>query len=301
MAGMLKDQGQFPEVLMRAVNAATNGIVITSSEDDQPIVYCNPAFEQLTGYQSSEILGRNCRFLQGEDTDPETRARLRHALTAGEAIEVIIRNYRKDGTAFWNALNMAPVQDVTGHFTHFVGIQTDVTQRVLLQRTLENQVHTDDLTGLRNRSFFMQALQAAVRDLGSGRLFAVGFADLDNFKAVNDAFGHEAGDEVLRQVTIRLQRCIRKGDVLARLAGDEFVVLVRAMEGCALDSLAQRILNALERPVRLQGVQVQVQASLGFVLPAAGMQGEEVLAAADRAMYDAKRAGKHTFVVRDCR
>ncbi|UQN09287.1 GGDEF domain-containing protein [Deinococcus sp. QL22] len=298
---MLEDHGEFSEVLLRAVTSATNGIIITSSQGDYPIMYCNPAFEQMTGYQPSEVLGRNCRFLQGADTDPETRARLWQALNAGEGIDVVILNYRKDGTSFWNALNLAPVHDRQGHLTHFVGIQTDVTQRVQLQRTLENRVHTDELTGLRNRAYFMQALQVAVRGLGSGGLFAVGFADLDDFKAVNDAFGHKAGDELLRQVSIRLRQCVREEDVVARLAGDEFVVLVRAMTDCALDSLAQQLLEALQRPVQLQGVQVRVQASLGFVLPSVGMGAEEVLAAADRAMYDAKHAGKHTFVIRDCR
>ncbi|UQN07998.1 GGDEF domain-containing protein [Deinococcus sp. QL22] len=298
---MPEDHAEFPEVLMRAVTSATNGIIITSSQGDRPILYCNPAFEQMTGYSPSEVLGRNCRFLQGTDTDPETRARLRQALNAGEGIDVVILNYRQDGTSFWNALNLAPVHDEQGHLTHFVGIQTDVTQRVQLQRTLEKQLHTDDLTGLRNRAYFMQALQVAVRGLESGRLFAVGFADLDGFKAVNDAFGHEAGDALLREVSVRLRQCLRPEDIVARLAGDEFVILVRAMTDCALDALAQQLLKALERPVQLQGVPVRVQVSLGFVLPSAGMDAKEVLAAADRAMYDAKHAGKHTFIIRDCR
>ncbi|UBV44708.1 diguanylate cyclase (plasmid) [Deinococcus taeanensis] len=295
------DQHELPDVLMRAVQAATNGIVITRSEGDLSIVYCNPAFEQLTGYASSEILGRNCRFLQGKDTDLDTRAHLRRAVNAGEAADVILLNYRKDGTPFWNALNLAPIRDAQGRLTHYVGIQTDVTQRIELQRSLEEQVYTDDLTGLRNRAHFMQALHAAVRGLETGALFAVGFADLDDFKAVNDAFGHEAGDELLREVGRRLRQCVRKGDVVARLAGDEFVVLIRTIEDHTLDTLAPRLLQALERPVHIQNVQVRVQASLGFILPAPGLSADEVLAAADQAMYDAKRAGKHTFVIRDAR
>ncbi|WP_084046031.1 GGDEF domain-containing protein [Deinococcus hopiensis] len=297
---MLANQNDLSDVLKQAVDAATNGIVISSNEGDRPIMYCNRAFERLTGYPSNEILGRNCRFLQGEDTDPETRTRLRQAVDAGEEVDVVILNYRKNGTPFWNALNLAPLHDSQGHVTHFVGIQTDMTERIRLQHTLEEQVHTDHLTGLRSRTHFMQALHTAVQDLNAGRLFAVGFADLDDFKAVNDAFGHDAGDELLRQVGTRLRECVRKEDIVARLAGDEFALLVRTTERQTLENLARRLLKSLERPVRLQGVQVRVQASLGLILPAAGMDAEELLAAADQAMYEAKRAGKHTFVIRNC-
>ncbi len=120
----------------RAVQAATEGIIITDPlKPDNPIIYLSPGFERLTGYSASEILGRNCRLLQGPDTDPETRKRVRDAIAAGQPAAVELLNYRKDGTSFWNQLSISPVRDENGKLTHFVGVQNDVTER----RQLEEQ------------------------------------------------------------------------------------------------------------------------------------------------------------------
>lgn len=121
----------------RALTAATQGVVITDARaEDQPVIYLTPAFEELTGYSSEEFLGRNCRILQGPDTDLDAVKRVHNAIAAGEPCEVEMLNYRKDGEPFWNRLAISPIFDDSGDLTHFVGVQTDVTER----RTLENQV-----------------------------------------------------------------------------------------------------------------------------------------------------------------
>lgn len=113
---------------LRAVEAMAIGLVITdATRSDNPVIYCNPGFERLTGYTYAEVLGRNCRFLQGPDADPAELARLRKAVEEGQACSVVLRNYRKDGTAFWNALSVTPLTDSNGRLTHFVGVQTDIT------------------------------------------------------------------------------------------------------------------------------------------------------------------------------
>lgn len=113
-----------------ALQAAGNGIVICDAlQKDYPIIYFNPAFQELTGYESDEILGRNCRFLQGEDIIQEGIAKIRDALKAGESCQVILRNYKKDGTLFWNELSINPITNHDGVLTHFIGIQNDITKR----------------------------------------------------------------------------------------------------------------------------------------------------------------------------
>ena len=120
----------------RAVRAATQGLTITDpGQPDDPIVYVSPGFERMTGYAAEEFLGRNCRFLQGKDTDPAAVTRLREAIRVGEPCTVELLNYRKDGTTFWNELSVSPVRDAEGRLTHFVGVQVDVTAR----RALEEQ------------------------------------------------------------------------------------------------------------------------------------------------------------------
>ncbi len=124
------------ELKERAINEAPVGITIASAEsDDEPLVYINEAFEELTGYPAEEVLGRNCRFLQGEETDPEAVERMSAAIDAEEPVSVELRNYRRDGEAFWNKVDIAPVRGDDGEVTHFVGFQTDVTERKRAERT----------------------------------------------------------------------------------------------------------------------------------------------------------------------
>lgn len=118
-------------LLERAIAASTDGIAISdATQPDNPIIYINPRFEQMTGYSSAEVVGRNCRFLQGSDTDQPGRAELRAAIQEQKECSVVLRNYRKDGTLFWNELRMAPVRNAEGKVTNFVGVQTDITYRM---------------------------------------------------------------------------------------------------------------------------------------------------------------------------
>lgn len=137
------------EVFRIAVETILAGVVVVDAQlPDHPIVYCNPGFVHLTGYSSEEVLGRNCRFLQGPATNPETVARLRRAIHEGRPAHVLLLNYRKDGQPFWNDLRIAPVRDVEGRLTHFVGIQSDVSAKVegvhLLEQALEEWRSTVD-------------------------------------------------------------------------------------------------------------------------------------------------------------
>ena len=124
-------------LLERAIAASSNGIIIVDAgEPDRPIIYCNPGFEKLSGYSRDEVLGRNCRFLQGPDTDRALLSKLRSSLQAGTEITVVLKNYRKDKTPFWNELTVSPVRDASGKLTHFIGIQNDITERVAAETAL---------------------------------------------------------------------------------------------------------------------------------------------------------------------
>lgn len=114
----------------RALAATSCGIVISDAcQLNNPIIYCNPAFEKITGYSQEEAIGRNCRFLQGPDTDPKVIEKIRQSIREGQECQVVLKNYRKDGTSFWNDLTISPVRDASGCLTHFIGVQTDITQR----------------------------------------------------------------------------------------------------------------------------------------------------------------------------
>jgi len=130
-------------LLERAMGSSSCGITIADAQlPDLPLIYANKAFERITGYQVEEILGKNCRFLQGDNPDPEPRAKIRDALEKGEHLSILLKNYRKDGTMFWNELTLSPIFNDAGEATHFVGVQTDVTERVEAKRQLQAKRET---------------------------------------------------------------------------------------------------------------------------------------------------------------
>jgi PAS domain S-box-containing protein len=162
----------------RAIAASRNGILITDArQPDHPIIYCNPAFTTLTGYPAEAILGRNSRFLQGSETDRATVALLHNVIATGEPVQAVIRNYRRDGTPFWNELAIAPVHDEAGQLTHFVGIQTDVTARVEATEALRASEERFA------RAFAASPVALSISTLAEGRLLEANhsFVELSGF------------------------------------------------------------------------------------------------------------------------
>lgn len=172
----------------RALAAASTGIVISDQRaPDQPLIYCNAAFERITGYAQAEAVGHNCRFLQGPDTDPEALAEIRQALTSGSECRVVLKNYRKDGSAFWNELLMAPIRNALQQVTHFVGVQTDITERKDAKEALEvaeerlrflSEITVEGLA-IHEQGQIVDVNQAITTIFGYGRKELLGMSVLD--------------------------------------------------------------------------------------------------------------------------
>ena len=154
-------------LLERAVTASTNSIVISDpNQPDDPLVYVNPAFERTTGYTAEEVLGRNCRFLQDEDRDQPAVGELRAAVHEGRHCSVVIRNYRKDGTLFWNELSIYPVRDEERRVTNFVGVQNDITERIRAEEILSEIRRTERRRIARDlHDIVLQDLSGALQSL----------------------------------------------------------------------------------------------------------------------------------------
>ncbi|WP_170942176.1 EAL domain-containing protein [Noviherbaspirillum denitrificans] len=280
----------------RAIQASVNAIIITDLEGN--IEYANPAFERITGYPLPETIGRNCRFLQQDDTEQPGVAALRSAILRREEASVLLRNYRKDGALFWNDVHIAPVRGADGIATHFVGVLNDITEIKHYEKELERQANVDTLTDLASRSLLKERIREGI---ATAQLFdasvAVGFLDLDNFKFINDSLGHNIGDQLLKQVARRLVGCLRGQDTIARYGGDEFAfVLLGQKDEKTVASLMERILTTIERPFDIEGHRFFVSCSIGLsFFPKDGRDVDTLLRNADVAMYRAKERGRNNF------
>ena len=134
-----KDSGVIPQVLTQILDSSVNGVTLTDPDiEDAPIVYANKAFEDMCGYPKEEIVGRNCRFLQGDDRNQPEIDRLRVAIKKGEPIEVTLRNYRKDGELFYNRLDVKPLLDGRGNLVYYLGVQYDITDQINAKKEIED-------------------------------------------------------------------------------------------------------------------------------------------------------------------
>ena len=288
-----------PHLLLRAISRAPHGIVIADARlPDQPLVYANEAFLRLTGYTEDEVLGRNCRLLQGPHTDPAAVRPLARQLLAGREVRTVVLNYRRDGTPFWNDLSISPVHDEGGEVTHFVGNQEDVTERVERERRTTWLAYHDELTGLPNRVSLLEHLELELRRARrSGLGVALVLLDLDGFKEVNDVQGHAAGDLALVAVAQRLTGAVRAGDLFGRLGGDEFLVVLaglpsdREQARVVVDTVRSHLHAALRGPVDLLRTTTTLHASSGVAQhPGDADSAPALLAVADADMYAHKRA-----------
>ncbi len=232
-------------LLERALDASTTGITIADmTRADAPLVWVNTAFSELTGYPAHQVLGRNCRLLQGPATDQRTIAELGTAVAAGRQICTLLLNHRRDGTPWWNELQLSPVRDHDGILTHYIGVQHDVTARV--EAEMLHLAYHDPLTGLPNRERLSAALTDALdRGRRTGSATALLFIDLVAFKAINDAYGHATGDQLLREVAGRLRLALRADDLLARQGGDEFLLLLADLPAPLAAGIAERVAEDL--------------------------------------------------------
>lgn len=306
--GEIRDERlRFFESIVTNTNDAV--LVTAASPTDAPgptIRYVNPAFSRMTGYSLDDVLGKTPRILQGPKTSVESQARLHAALSAWKPIEIELLNYRKNGTPFHVELSIVPVADATGWYTHWVSVQRDVTKRTdaeLLRAHDAEELNVelaylafhDDLTNLRNRAYFLERLSHTLKRARAPmpRQAALLFIDLDAFKTINDTLGHATGDSVLVETARRLTMCVRPGDLLARMGGDEFAILVdNITESSEVTAVAERILNELRAPMWVAGQNVFIHASMGIsYVDARYVNSEEILQNADSAMYRAKRDG----------
>lgn len=275
----------------QAMDEAGEGVVIADAAGR--VQQVNRAFTRITGFEPEEVQDRRLADLQEDFPDIP-----REAVAAAGHWRGEVRARRRDGEAFPAWQTVSAVRDDHGEIAHFVVIFNDISELKASQEELERLAHRDALTGLPNRLLFTERLERALRRARrGGNGVAVLFLDLDGFKHVNDAFGHFVGDELLQGVADRLREGLRETDTLARMGGDEFILLgerLQSPEDAAV--VAQKALDRLEAPFELHGHEIPVEASIGISLyPDHGQDVPTLIKNADAAMYGAKEAGRNRY------
>jgi diguanylate cyclase (GGDEF)-like protein/PAS domain S-box-containing protein len=287
------------------VENAPEGIVICDAiAPDRPVVYTNPAFAQLCGYPAAGLLGTNLRMLQGTDRDQEGRQRLRDALQRGEACRVLIRNYRPDGSLFWNETSVQPIRDAHGKLTHWIGYHRDAGGRLKAgERTVSGLppwLREDRMTGLHSRAYFEDLLQRdwqlAQRDSHEIGLVLL---DIDDLGSYNVAFDKVGGDACIRRVARVIAGSYRRGsDLVGRWEGGTFAVLT---QGEAADRASQyaRVVTQRVRDLLIHHPRAAVEryvtmsAGVATLVPPRELALEALINACRTALKRAKAQGKN--------
>lgn len=274
-------------------------IMVTDAK--QVVLRVNHAFTALFGYSAQDAVGVTPRILQSGRHDPAYYAAMWEGITRSGAWQGEIWDRRKNGEHFPVWLSITAVSGDDGGVSHYVATHTDITLRKAAEVEIQQLAYYDPLTGLPNRRLLQDRLHQAMSQAKRERSrLALLFLDLDKFKPVNDDFGHQAGDELLQAVAQRLQTCVRESDTVARIGGDEFVVLLPVIEAAPdARAVARKIHDALIAPFVLsQGQSVTISSSTGIAIyPEHGSNDAELTQHADAAMYQAKAAGRDRFAV----
>ena len=290
-----KSQSQLQAIIQNAMDG-----IITTDENGN-ILGLNPAAEQIFGYTMQEVLGQNLKILMPEPYKSEHDSYISRYKETGQAKIIGVRSrevvaIRKNGEKF--PMELSASEMLLGGQRYFIGIIRDIAERKRAEEKIAHLAHYDYLTNLPNRAFFLDSLDHCVliAKRNSSKM-AVLFLDLDGFKKINDSLGHGAGDQLLREVSKRLKVTIRASDTVARVGGDEFILLLNeigSIENAGI--MAAKIIAALSEPFELLGKKCNVGGSIGIaVYPDDATAPETLIKRADNAMYLAKQSGKNTY------
>lgn len=304
---IIKDMRELDLMVELYMESEKNFRVIAENANDvillinhrKEYLYVSPSLEDIFGYDPETYKSKE----PFHNVHPEDREKLHSTLGAsiknGTASKMRIRVRHKDGHWIWTELNATPVFDEEKNYSHMVMIVRDISIQKDYETKLEFYAFHDPLTGLPNRRYFQESLEKALIDYHTkGDPFAVLLLDIDKFKGINDKWGHEAGDAVIREFGNRLKTGIYRDDLAARLGGDEFIILLPGVNSVQSTLLVMnKIRQAMTLPWELEDITLTVSTSIGMTMPNKDSTLSSILREADKAMYDEKNSKKNNFEI----
>ena len=276
------------------------GIIIC--DENGLIIKTNQAFSNITGYSAEEVLGRNPRFLSSGRHDASFYTEMWKSLLANGKWDGEVWNRRKTGEIYPENLAIVIIKDSDGKTINYVASMTDITKRVADSEEIKQLAFFDSLTGLPNRRLLLDRLaQSLHSNERTGNHGALLFLDLDNFKAINDSYGHDSGDLLLQQAAVRIVDSVRAIDTVSRIGGDEFVVILQSLNQQESEAvieaeiIAKRILYSLNVPYKIKGRDDLCSTSIGATIFQSNADSIDVLKQADIALYKAKESGRNVL------
>jgi diguanylate cyclase (GGDEF)-like protein/PAS domain S-box-containing protein len=292
--GIFKQQQANAEQLQKlslAIEQNPSSTII--SDIDRIIEYVNPRFCELTGYRPGDVLGKTISSFTAEHTPAAVLDGLWETVSSGKVWKGELCNKCKNGDVKWERACVAPARNPDGAITHYVAVMEDITEQHQQREALEHMAMHDSLTGLPNRTLFFDRLKQGVLTAArEHEALAVMLMDLDNFKEINDTLGHHIGDRILREIAQRLTEHTALADTVARMGGDEFMILLNATSPDQADEFAAAAIEKIRQPIQTEGYKFEVTASIGYAMyPEDGLDVEVLVQNADIAMYASKRTG----------
>jgi diguanylate cyclase (GGDEF)-like protein/PAS domain S-box-containing protein len=272
------------------------GIMVTDARGI--ILTVNPAFTAVTGYTAEEVIGNKPNLLRSGRHDQTFYEEMWRTLGDVGHWREEIWNRRKNGEIYPEWINISAIRDHDGLISHYVAIFSDITKVKANEERLRTLAHYDTLTGLPNRFLFQDHVELALAQAARHRKqVAIMFLDLDHFKEINDTLGHRAGDTLLIEVAGRLSGCLRAGDTLGRVGGDEFTAVLPGLDSAtAAAVVAGKFIEVLTHPFQIEGREVSITVSIGIaIFPQHGSLLEQLSHAADAAMYEVKQRGRNGY------
>ncbi|MCF6206232.1 MAG: diguanylate cyclase, partial [Sulfurovum sp.] len=271
-----------------------DGVLITNA--DNRIVHVNDSFEEITGYRAEDVIGKDPKLLKSGTHTKHFYQQMWEQINTNGYWQGEITNRKKNGEIYIEWLSVNAIRNEKGETENYIGIFSDVThQRKDAQEHAFLATH-DPLTGLSNRLLLNDRLEHAINHASRfDKCIAVIFCDLDNFKPINDTYGHSVGDEILKGVAESLKDILRKEDTICRFGGDEFVILIEELKSFDyLENILEKIRSISQNSFHIEGHTLKVGMSIGAALyPSDGSSSEILLKRADEAMYKAKKGGKN--------